>query len=116
MRIKWERKVNDTDNRHSSYCLSVYLVDGRHDQKDTKQVAATCLASIDERFLITKARDIRAFHKGLFWKAVEERLDHLDIETTQRVRIESQIAEKISRPDKEWSLWAVTCIPRYDPD
>ena len=115
MRIKWERKVSDTNNRRSSYCLRVLLVDGRHDQKDTKPAAPTCLASIDERFLNTKARDIRAFHKGLFWKAVDESLDHLGIETQLRVRIESQIAEKIARPDKEWSLWAVTCIPRYDP-
>ncbi len=115
MRIKWERNVNDTNNRRSSYCLSVLLVDGCLDPNDAKQVSTTCLASIDERFLNTKARDIRAFHKGLFWEAVDESLDRLEMEPALRVRIESQIAEKISRPDKEWSLWAVTCIPRYDP-
>jgi len=114
MKIKWERKVNDTNNRRSSYCFSVLLV-GCLDQKDVKPVAPTCLGIIDERFLNTKARDIRAFHKGLFWKAVDESLDRFRIEAALRIRIESQIAEKISRPDKEWSLWAVTCIPRYDP-
>jgi hypothetical protein len=115
MRIKWERSVKDTHNRHRSCCLRVLLVNGCLDPNDAKQVSPTCLASIDERFLNTKARDIRAFHKGLFWKTIDDSLDRLEMEPALRVRIESQIAEKISRPGDDWPLWAVTCIPRYDP-
>ena len=73
------------------------------------------LGSIRERMLNSKARDMRAFHQGLFWAHVDKKLDHLTLNPALRKEIESKISETVSRPNDDWSLWSVTCIPRIDP-
>ena len=73
------------------------------------------LCSIDERFLTTRIRCTREFHQGLFWKAVDNRLDTLGLKQSSRNALEQEISQKVPRPGDEWALWAVTCIPHYDP-
>ena len=58
---------------------------------------------------------MRAFHQGLFWAAVDRKLDHLKLDGGLRSRIEAVIAKTVSRPDEDWALWGVTCIPIFDP-
>ncbi len=78
-----------------------------------EQVVAS-LAAIEERFLEAKEVGIRGFHRGLFWTLVDKKLDHLNLEDVPRSMIEAEILKKVPRPaTDEWSLWAVTCVPRY---
>jgi hypothetical protein len=46
---------------------------------------------------------------------VDKKLDRLGLDSHQRNRIEADIAQRVSRPDEDWELWGVTCIPRFDP-
>jgi len=82
---------------------------------NTKQRIVDNLGEIDEKFLSTNVRNMRAFHQGLFWVAVDKKLDHLKLGARLRNKIEAVILETVSRPDKDWALWGVTCIPRFDP-
>ena len=72
------------------------------------------LGSIEERYIAARVKTMREFHKGLFWATVDKKLDQLCVETDVRQAIEAEIAEKISRPDEQWALWGVTCVPCYD--
>ena len=87
-----------------------------HEQKGVprKQVVLP-LASIEERFLEAKEVGIRGFHRGLFWIAVDNKLNELNVEDVSRNMIEAEILKRVPRPaTNEWSLWAVTCVPRYE--
>ena len=39
----------------------------------------------------------------------------IDVASTGNPTIVSIISETVPRPDTDWPLWSVTCIPRYDP-
>lgn len=114
MHLKWKkRKVKDPLRRERN-ALRALLV-GTNCKQDAGAVDhVVVLGTIEERFLQTHARDVRAFHQGLFWKGVTRKLDQLNLDPAAREAVEDKIARKIPRPGAEWSLWAVTCIPRYD--
>jgi hypothetical protein len=69
------------------------------------------LGSIEERFLNTKARDMRAFHQGLFWVVVDKNLDNLGLEAGERQKIEMEISELVPKPYDEWALWGGRLLP-----
>ena len=81
----------------------------------TQEQIVASLGTIEERFLEAKEVGIQGFHRGLFWSAVDKTLNDLNIEDVPGNMIESEILKKVPRPaTDEWSLWAVTCVPRYD--
>lgn len=74
----------------------------------------TSLGSIEERFLRVHESGIRAFHQGIFWTLVDKKLQELTLGEEIRKEIEKEILEVVQRPDADWSLWCVKCIPKYD--
>ena len=81
----------------------------------TQEQIVASLGTIEERFLEAKEVGIQGFHRGIFWLAVDKELNDLTIEDVPRSMIESEILKRVPRPaTDEWSLWAVTCVPRYD--
>jgi len=83
--------------------------------KQTSDKPIETLGSIKEQYLQTKATNTRAFHQGLFWSAVDRKLDFLALAPDVRKTLEQQISKEVPRPGRDWALWGVTCIPRYDP-
>lgn len=74
----------------------------------------TDLAMIDQRFLSSKITGLKAFHQGLFWETVREKIERMCLEPAVRKALEAEISRKVPRPAPDWALWAVTCIPRFD--
>jgi hypothetical protein len=72
------------------------------------------LGSIEERFLFTKIQGTRTFHQGLFWVVVDKNLDKLRLESVVRNQIEGELVEKIPRPNGDWAMWGVICVPKFD--
>ena len=115
MDVKWEKQIVEAGKNGRGRSLVAVLVEDYQDGAKTKIRDIQQLASIKERVLDSNARDMRAFHQGLFWANVDKNLDHLTLKPQERKRIESKISETVSRPNGDWALWSVTCIPRYDP-
>ena len=117
MDVSWKRKKNVNGNNVSEINLVAELVGNHHKagNGNGSDNFTTQLGSIGEKYLKSKARDMRAFHQGLFWERVDRKLKHLTLKPQERQKIESIISEKVPRPERDWSLWSVTCIPRYDP-
>jgi hypothetical protein len=95
--------------------LEALLVESYQDNGSVKHRLIEHLGGIEEKFLITKVRNMREFHQGLFWTAVDKKLDRLRLDPHQRDRVEADISQMVSRPDEDWALWGVTCVPRFDP-
>jgi len=115
MDVRWERrKIDYSKNGRGVILVAVLVADPRIEDK-IRQSFSEQLGVIGEHFLRSKAPDMRAFHQGLFWTNVDKKLDRLMISPTERKKIESKISETIPRPNPDWALWSVTCIPRYDP-
>ena len=95
--------------------LEAFLVDSFQDNGSMKHRMIEHLGAIEEKFLASKVRNMREFHQGLFWTAVDKKLDRLRLDPRQRDRVEADISQMVSRPDEDWALWGVTCIPRFDP-
>jgi len=114
MHIKWERRNPKSGLNGRSFILKAVLVEHHLDNSTIKPRLIEPLGSIEERFLATKVSNMRAFHQGLFWVAVDKKLDHLKLDPQLRTRIESDISETVPRPDEDWALWGVTCIPKFD--
>ncbi len=115
MQVQWERrKLAHPSRATPSYRLEAVLVgvSVRNGKRQLKPIAL--LGSIEEKFLFTRARDIRAFHQGLFWIGVDQKLAHLNLDKEVKGRIEAGLSEKVPRPNPDWELWAVTCIPKLD--
>ena len=115
MDVRWERQgIDSSKNGRGVHLVAVLVADpplkGKIEERFFEQLGA-----IGEHFLLSKARDMRAFHQGLFWTNVDHKLDLLMICPTERKKIESKISETVPRPNADWALWSVTCIPRYDP-
>ena len=115
MDVKWERQsIAASKNGRGVNLVAVLLADppveGEIEGRSVDQLGA-----IGERFLRSKAKDMRSFHQGLFWTNVDQKLDLLMIGPVERKKIEAKIAETVPRPNPDWALWSVTCIPRYDP-
>ena len=115
MDVRWEKQIAEAEKDGRGRSLVAILVGDDQDAGETKKRFRQQLGSIKEQMLKSKARDMRAFHQGLFWAHVDKKLDYLSLKPEQRKKIESKITETVPRPDDDWSLWSVTCIPRYDP-
>ena len=115
MDVRWEKQIVEVGKNGSGRSLVAVLVEDYQEAQKTKMRFIEQLGSIKERILNSKARDMRAFHQGLFWAHVDQKLDHLRLKPEQRKEIESKISETVPRPNGDWALWSVTCIPRYDP-
>ena len=115
MDVNWKRKNNINGKNGRSVNLVAELVGDDQKAGNGGRNFTTQLGSIAEKFLNSKARDMRAFHQGLFWMRVDQKLNHIILKPKERQKIESIISETVPRPDKDWALWSVTCIPRWDP-
>ena len=114
MNVRWERRIADDPLKRKSYILNFILVENYQENGKTKEKLIDHLGAIEERFLNSNARDMKAFHQGLFWAKVDKKLDSLKLTTGKRNKIEAEISKLVPRPGEEWSLWAVTCMPRFD--
>jgi hypothetical protein len=115
MDVRWEKQIVEAGKNGRGSSLVAVLVENYQEGEETKIRFVDRLGSIREQILNSKARDMRAFHQGLFWANVDKKLDHLILEPKERKKIETKISETVSRPNADWALWSVTCIPRYDP-
>ncbi len=115
MQVRWQRqKVNNGFNGHAVKLVAL-LVEQSGGAGRTQERLIEELGSVKEKFLTIRATDTRAFHQGLFWTAVEKKLDGLKLDSNVRETIEVKLLEKVPKPQADWALWGVTCIPRYDP-
>jgi hypothetical protein len=115
MDVRWERQSIAASKNGRSVKLVVFLVAGPRVEGKIQKKPGDQLGAIGEHFLRSKAQDMRAFHQGLFWTNVDQKLDLLMISSVERKKIEAKISETVPRPNPDWALWSVTCIPRYDP-
>jgi hypothetical protein len=115
MDVRWERQRIDSSKNGRGVRLVAVLVASPRIEGEIEERFFEPLGVIGEHFLRSKARDMRAFHQGLFWTTVDHKLDLLMVSSSERKKIESKISETVPRPNPDWALWSVTCIPRYDP-
>jgi hypothetical protein len=115
MDVRWEKQIVEAGKNGRGRSLVAFLVGDCPEAKKTKMCFSERLGSIKVQILNSKARDMRAFHQGLFWERVDRKLKRLTLKPQERQKIEYIISETVPRPDKDWALWSVTCIPRYDP-
>lgn len=115
MNVRWERQKIEMGTNGRGTSLAAILVEDYCEGTKSETPFREQLATIPERYLNSKARDMRAFHQGLFWVRVDQKLNHLILKSQERQKIESIISKTVPRPEKDWALWSVTCIPRYDP-
>jgi hypothetical protein len=114
MFVRWERRVSKP-GREGRYRLEAILMQNHEEKGLRRERVAVLLATIEERFLEAEEVGIRGFHRGLFWAAVDKKLNDLNVKNLLRTMIEDEILQKVPRPaTNEWSLWAVTCVPRYE--
>jgi hypothetical protein len=111
MFVKWIRQPLNNGLNGKRYQLTAFLDDGLNVKEYVKQ---GLLGTIEERFLNTKARDMRAFHQGLFWVVVDKNLGNLGLEADERQKIVAEISATVPIPSDEWALWGVVCCPKYD--
>jgi hypothetical protein len=101
--------------REGRYLLKAILMQNHEENGVRREQVVAPLAAIEERFLEAKEVGIRGFHRGLFWISIDQKLNELNVKDVPRNRIEAEILRKVPRPaTKDWSLWAVTCVPRYE--
>ncbi|MEJ2098955.1 MAG: hypothetical protein P8X68_03135 [Desulfobacterales bacterium] len=115
MNVRWERRRTDSSKNGRGVNLVAVLVANSRTEGKIEERSVEPLGVIGEHFLRSKAQDMRAFHQGLFWAKVDQKLDLLMVSPIERKKIESKISETVPRPNPDWALWSVTCIPRYDP-
>jgi hypothetical protein len=115
MHIKWKKQSPQNRIKVKGINLEALLVESYQDNGSVKHRLIEHLGAIEEKFLASKVRNMREFHQGLFWTAVDQKLDRIRLDSRQRERIEADISQMVSRPDEDWALWGVTCNPRYDP-
>ena len=115
MDVRWEKQFVEAGKNGNGRNLVAVLIGDYQPAGKNRMPFAEQLGCIKERMLNSKAHDMRAFHQGLFWAHVDKKLDHLTLKPEQRKEIESKISETVPRPNRDWSLWSITCIPRYDP-
>jgi len=115
MHVKWEKRSPQNGVNGKGIDLEALLVESYQDNGSAKHKMVAHLGVIGERFLASNVRNMRQFHQGLFWTTVDKKLDRLRLAPHQRNRIEAAICQMVARPDQDWALWGVTCIPRFDP-
>ncbi len=101
--------------RRGRWLLEAILMQNHEEEGVMREQVVAPLAAIEERFLKAKEVGIRGFHRGLFWTLVDNKLNDLNIENLPRSMLEAEILKEVPRPaTNDWSLWAVTCVPRYE--
>jgi len=115
MHVMWEKHGPPNGINGKGNNLEALLVESYQDNGSVKHRMIENLGAIKEKFLASKVTNMREFHQGLFWTAVDKKLDRLRLDPRQRDRVEADISQMVSRPDEDWALWGVTCIPRFDP-
>ena len=115
MHVDWQRRRLKNGINSNTFYLDAVLVEQYQDHGKTKQKVIEHLGSIGEKFLTTRVGNMRAFHQGIFWVTVDKKLELLDLDAKQKNRIEGDLLKTVSRPDDDWALLEVTCIPRFDP-
>ena len=115
MHVDWQRQRLKNGLNRNTFYLNAVLVEQYQDHGKTKQRIVEHLGSIGEKFLTTRVGNMRAFHQGIFWVTVDKKLEQLNLGAKLINRIEADILKTVSRPDDDWALWGVTCIPRFDP-
>ena len=115
MHVKWEKQSPQYGVNEKDINLEALLVESHRDNGSVKHRLIERLGAIEEKFLASKVRNMREFHQGLFWTAVDKKLDRLRLDPRQRDHIEADISQMVSRPNEDWALWGVTCNPRFDP-
>ena len=115
MHVKWQRQTLKSRFNGAENHLVALLVDNPAKGAQTADGLQEELGSIKVQYLHTNVTNTREFHKGLFWAAVDKKLNLLALSPEVRNRIENQIIKEVPRPGEDWALWGVTCIPRYDP-
>lgn len=114
MHLRWERRITSKKRSIAQYELVALLVEGSFSEEIENAKVLARLAAIEERFLCIRISKTRAFHQGLFWAKVDQKLEKLGLEEEVQQAIEVQISEKVPRPGDDWALWGVTCIPKID--
>ena len=114
MQVRWQRQKIKNGFNGNTINLVALLVENFCKADRTEETLIEELGRIKEKFLTIKVTDTRAFHQGLFWAAVDKKLDHLKLDPSVRENIEVKLLEKVPKPQDDWALWGVTCIPRYD--
>jgi len=89
----------------AQYQIVAILVEGRFSEEDQKAKVLVKLGSIQERFLSIPISKTRAFHQGLFWAKVDQKILTLGLTKEVRQALEAQISEKVPRPGDDWALW-----------
>ena len=115
MQVKWEKRSPPNGVTGKGVNLEALLVEPYQDNGSVKHRLIERLGAIEEKFLVSKVRNMREFHQGLFWIVVDRKLDSLGLDSSRRNSLEATIAQRVSRPDEDWALWGVTCVPRIDP-
>jgi hypothetical protein len=115
MDVSWKREKTRNGTNGGGVNLVAELVGNYQKAGNAIGNFSTQLGTIGEKFLNSRARDMKAFHQGLFWVRVDRKLNRLTLKPQERQKIESIISKTVPRPDTDWALWSVTCIPRYDP-
>lgn len=114
MHIQWKRDPVEGRDGSRQFRLAAFLVADSDNVNRPGVGAVTLLGSVEERFLFARIKGMREFYRGLFWSGIDNSLDSLSLENSQRETLEVQISHKISRPGKQWALWGVTCNSRFD--
>jgi hypothetical protein len=111
MFINWIRQPLNNGRNGNGYQLNAFLDGGLQLNESVKK---NPLGTIEERFLHSKAIDMRAFHQGLFWVKVDKNLDNIGLAADKRQKIEMELSATVPKPGSEWALWGVVCCPKYD--
>jgi hypothetical protein len=105
MQVKWEKQGPQNGVNVKSINLEALLVESYQDNGSAKHRLIEHLSAIEEKFLASKVRNMREFHQGLFWTAVDKKLDRLRLNPRLRDRIKADISQMVSRPDEDWAPW-----------
>jgi len=112
--VRWRQQAAPETSK-GGCCLIAELVKTGRKHNALAETVIKQLATIEERFLTTRARDTRAFHQGLFWAKVDRELTQLKLSPEETEMVQTVLSEKIPRPDDNWALQALSCTIRYDP-
>jgi hypothetical protein len=114
MFVRWERRSLEAQGRGGRHRFDAILVEEYEKSGQFRERVLKHLASIEERFLNAREVGMRQFYRGLFWVVVDKNLNDLNLEPATKDRIETEILQTVPRPNEDWGLWAVTCVPKYD--
>src|SRR5689334_12801076 len=96
MFVRWKKRCLSHRSWEPQHCaLYAVLVENRRVDGHVRQKVIRHLASIREKHLDAVA------HRESFWQSVDWNLDDLNIEPGVREELESNLAGKVPRPERE---------------